>query len=131
MHVASSFTFSKKDRIGVTNTSRSLINSCYQFITKLLLLPTTKSTMSENSGVQPLGNAHEYDDNLADSMSDEDPIGASEGDGTLHQADEAKTNKTIPGDVTDSPEISRSTHVYYYRQYTYTHALPKQTIARQ
>ena len=101
MHVASSFTFFKKDRIGVTNTSRSLINSCYQFITtRKLLLPsttTTKSTMkkTKQTSVQPL-DADDAD--LADSMSDRESFGASEGDCPLHHAEQAQTNTNISGD---------------------------------
>ena len=55
--------------------------------------------MSGQSGVQPLDNAaHEYDVNLAVSMSDGDSFGASEGDGPLHQAEEAETHSTFSGD---------------------------------
>ena len=60
------------------------------------------STSEETkTGVQPL----DADDaNLADLSSDEELSGASEGDGPLHQAEEAEIHSTISG---DGPEILR------------------------
>ena len=61
-------------------------------------------TKKTQQGVQPLA----ADDGvLADSMSDEELSGVSEGDCPLHQAEEAKNSTTISG---DGPEILR--HMY-------------------
>ena len=59
------------------------------------------SITKTKTGVQPL----DADDGvLADSMSDEELSGVSEGDGPLRQADEAESITTISG---DGPEILR------------------------
>ena len=59
------------------------------------------SITKTKTGVQPL----DTDDGiLADSMSDGESSGVSEGDGRLRQADEAESITTISG---DGPEILR------------------------
>ena len=59
------------------------------------------SITKTKTGVQPL----DTDDGiLADSMSDGESSGVSEGDGPLRQADEAESITTISG---DGPEILR------------------------
>ena len=60
-------------------------------------------TKKTQQGVQPLA---ADDANLADLSSDEELSGASEGDGPLHHAEEAKDSTTISG---DGPEILRDT----------------------
>ena len=61
------------------------------------------SITKTKTGVQPL----DTDDGiLADSMSDGESSGVSEGDGPLRQADEAESITTISG---DGPEILRVT----------------------
>ena len=67
-------------------------------------MSSTKQDKQE--GVQPL----DADDViLAESMSDEELSGASEGDGPLHHAEQAEQYSTISRDVTDGPEIPRYT----------------------
>ena len=64
------------------------------------------STSEETkTGVQPLDADDDY---LADSLSDEELHCASEDDGPLHQAEEAKHYSTISG---DGQEILRETTV--------------------
>ena len=61
----------------------------------------SSTKQDKREGVQPL----DADDGvLADSMSDEELSGASEGDGPLHHAEEAEFRSTISG---DGPEILR------------------------
>ena len=61
----------------------------------------SSTKQDKREGVQPL----DADDViLADSMSDEEISGVSEGDGPLRQADEAERITTISG---DGPEILR------------------------
>ena len=63
-------------------------------------------TKKTKQGVQPLA----ADDGiLADSTSDGESPGVSEGDGPLRQADEAERFTTISG---DGPEILRATYSY-------------------
>ena len=65
-------------------------------------------TKKSKQGVQPLA----ADDGiLADSTSDGESPGVSEGDGPLRQADEAERFTTISG---DGPEILRCMHVCLY-----------------
>ena len=59
------------------------------------------SITKTKTGVQPLDTDY---DNLTDSMSAKELSGASEGDGPLHHAEEAKSITTISG---DGPEILR------------------------
>ena len=59
----------------------------------------SSTKQDKREGVQPL----DADDGvLADSMSDEELSSVSEGDGPLHQAEEAKNSTTISG---NGPEI--------------------------
>ena len=61
----------------------------------------SSTKQDKREGVQPL----DADDGvLADSMSDEELSGVSEGDGPLHHAEEAEDYTTISG---DGPEILR------------------------
>ena len=63
----------------------------------------SSTKQDKREGVQPL----DADDvNLADLMSDRESTGASEDDGPLRHAGEAKNSMTIPGDC---PEILRHT----------------------